>query len=97
MAKSLGMIHTVNQLMTPDGQDQIWTLDLSTLLSRQLQQQVRQGNYFKCVGIDMSLQGLDQDGDTTGGGQVSGTIRYWAPTKGRCAAYRSAFQTVMSR
>ena len=69
--KGLGMIHTVNALMTPDRQDQIWTVDLSTKLSRQLQYQVRQGNYFKVVGIDMSLQGLADDGTTTGGGQVS--------------------------
>ena len=95
--KGLGMIHTVNQLMNCDRQDQIWTVDLSTQLSRQLQHQVRQGNYFKVVGIDMSLQGLDDTTDeTTGGGQVSGTIRYWNPTRGRCAAYRTAFQTVMS-
>ena len=94
--KGLGMIHTVNALMTPDRQDQIWTVDLSTKLSRQLQYQVRQGNYFKIVGIDMSLQGLADDGTTTGGGQVSGTIRYWAPTRGRCAAYRGAFNSTMS-
>ena len=95
--KGLGMIHTVNSLMNVDRQDQIWTTDLSTKLSKQLQYQVRQGNYFKIVGIDMSLQGLNADGvTTTGGGQVSGTIRYWAPTRGRCAAYRSAFQSTMS-
>ena len=93
--KGLGMIHTVNQLMNCDRQDQIWTVDLSTQLSRQLQHQIRQGNYFKVVGIDMSLQGLDDNEDTTGGGQVSGTIRYFNPTKGRCTAYRGAFSSTM--
>ena len=96
MPKSLGMIHTINQTMKPTRQGDIFTVDLSSLLSRQLQHMVRQGNYFKTVGIDMAMTGFDTgDNDTVDGGQISGRIRYFAPTRGRCNAYRNAFQVVM--
>ena len=32
--------------------------------------------------------------DRVGGGQVTGEIRYYAPTKGRCEAFRNAFKTM---
>jgi hypothetical protein len=51
---------------------------------------VRAGTYHKVVGIDMTL---DTQG-TLGGGQVSGSILYYAPTHGRCSAYRAAFKSM---
>ncbi len=92
-AKELGMIHTVNfEIPTgPSGfPTTVGMLDTSGSLSKQLQRNVRQGNYFKVVGIDI---GVDTTG-TTGGGQISGELRYFAPTRGRCAAYRGAFKAM---
>ncbi len=93
-AKELGMIHTANfEIPTGDG-DQATTIigscDVSGVLTNQLQRMIRQGNYFKVVGIDI---GIDTTG-TVGGGQISGELRYMAPTRGRCAAYRSAFKAM---
>ncbi len=93
-AKELGMIHTANfELQTgPVGAIPgiIGTCDVSGVLTAQLQRQIRQGNFFKVCGIDI---GIDTTG-TTGGGQISGELRYLAPTRGRCAAYRSAFKAM---
>jgi hypothetical protein len=94
MAKELGQIHTVNYRVSGISADSdIAILDLSGELSKQLQHQIRQGNYFKVVGIDMTItdQGL---GD--GGGQASGFLEYWSPTRGRCKAYRDAFAAMRS-
>ncbi len=88
MPKSLGQIHTVNfemEVVSSGTKDQ---LDLSGELSKQLQHHVRQGNYFKIVGIDMNVTEL---GGNEGGGQVTGFLDYYNPTRGRCEAYRSAF------
>lgn len=63
-------------------------LDLSAELSAQLQHHVRQGNYFKVVGIDATITDFGGDDD---GGQLTGYLEYYSPTRGRCAAYRSAF------
>ena len=52
---------------------------------------VRQGNYFKIAGIDIGLQ---PTGDNVAYASVSGVLRYFAPTKGRCAAYRGAFKAM---
>lgn len=94
MAKSLGQIHTVNVRetgITNTGSPQnLMYIDLPGQLTQQLQTMVRAGTYHKVVGIDMSL---DTTG-TLGGGQVSGFIRYYAPTKGRCEAFRSAFKAM---
>lgn len=88
MAKSLGQIHTVNfETEITDASD-VDQLDLSGELSKQLQHQVRQGNYFKIVGIDMNVTEL---GGSGGGAQVSGFLDYYNPTRGRCEAYRGAF------
>ncbi len=93
MPKELGQIHTVNFYNVIDDDipaSLIVNYDIPGELCSQLSQMVRQGNYFKLVGIDMNLTAVG----TTGGGQVSGYIRYFSPTKGRCAAYRSAFDAM---
>jgi len=88
MAKSLGQIHTVNHEMKVESDSDLGLVDLSGLLTSQLQHQVRQGNYFKVVGIDMNVTDV---GSGDNGGQVSGFLNYYAPTRGRCEAYRAAF------
>ncbi len=90
--KELGMIHTLNYTINPSDNDQKALLDLSGLLSAQLQHQVRQGNYFKLTGLDITLS--DFDASVVGGGQISGRIEYWSPTRGRCKAYRTAFASM---
>ncbi len=88
MAKELGQIHTVNyfgEITTAPGRRV--NLDLPGELTTQLERMVRAGNYFKVTGIDMSLISSTE----LGGGQLSGCVRYYAPTKGRCAAFREAF------
>lgn len=88
--KDLGMIHTVNHFTEINASGDIANIDLSGELTNQLERLVRQGNFYKVCGIDMTLttQG------TIGGGQLSGYIRYYAPTRGRCMAYREAYQTM---
>ncbi len=88
MPKSLGQIHTVNQNVIVSNTSQLGLIDLSGELSKQLQHHVRQGNYFKVVGIDMRLT---ENGGNQGGGQVTGFLDYYNPTRGRCEAYRGAF------
>lgn len=90
MAKSLGQIHTVNyEINALDEDTDMDILDLSGELSKQLQHHVRQGNYFKVVGIDMNVSDYVTTGDA--GGQITGFLDYFIPTRGRCEAYRSAF------
>ncbi len=91
MPKSLGQLHTANFTRTVASSGTILQCDLPGALTEQLQEMVRCGNYFKVVGIDMSLT---TDG-TTGGGQVSGFIRYYAPTRGRCNAFKGAFKAMV--
>ncbi|AXH78934.1 MAG: hypothetical protein [Circular genetic element sp.] len=89
MAKSLGMIHTVNVDHTNVTSATInKPIDLPGELSRQLQRTIRAGTYHKLVGIDMSLDAVG----LLGGGQITGHFRYFAPTKGRCEAFRGAFE-----
>ncbi len=90
MSEKLGQIHAANFYSLVNASDKVHNLDVSGELTKQLETQVRQGNFFKVVGIDMSLT---TEG-TVGGGQVSGFLRYFAPTKGRCAAYRGAFDAM---
>ena len=90
MAKELGQIHTVNDSFTISAPGDVSDIDLPGQLSYQLQRTVRQGNFFKIVGIDATL---DLQGAATGG-QVTGWLRYYAPTKGRCDAYRGAFKAM---
>lgn len=94
MAKSLGQIHTVNGTHTYSvaaGAGTKNLIDLAGELSAQLQTMVRQGQYFKVVGIDMTVE---EQGGSGGGGQVSGELRYYAPTRGRCEAYKNAYHAV---
>ncbi len=90
--KSLGMIHTANfsPAITTANVGTSVNLDPASVLTQQLQRMVRHGNFFKVVGIDI---GVDTIG-TVGGGQISGELRYFAPTKGRCAAFRAAFKAM---
>ncbi len=92
-AKELGMIHSVNfaRTLTNSTSNNDYTLlDLPGQLSEQLQRLIRQGQYFKIAGIDMGLQPV---GAMTSA-SVTGILRYYAPTKGRCAAYRQAFKAM---
>ena len=97
MAKELGQIHSVNQAFTfahaatPLVAGEI---DIPFELSSQLQRTIRQGCMYKIVGIDMTVS---EFGGATGGGQVNGFLRYYAPTKGRCEAYRSAFDAMRAQ
>lgn len=95
-AKELGMIHTVkdNSSITlgDQGLDGTRRIDLAGLLTTKLEELVRQGNYFKLVGIDIAVTP-----NVTGpadGASVSGYFRYYTPTKGRCAAFRHAFKAM---
>ena len=91
MSKELGMIHTVNSNFVVDTNSAttvVGNIDLARQLTKQLERMCRQGNYYKVVGVDMVLDTVG----TVGGGQISGHLRYYAPTRGRCAAYRQAFR-----
>lgn len=91
MAKSLGQIHTVNLIRTNvTSTADRYRVDLSGELTKQLQRQIRQGQYYKLVGLDMSIQ----TNAPSAGGKISGFFRYYAPTMGRCAAYRAAFKAM---
>ena len=95
MAKSLGQIHTCNFEVQPvDGDGEKWLLDTAGVLSNQLNHMVRQGNYMKVVGIDMTVS--EFGGVADAGGQISGFLNYYAPTRGRCEAFKSAFAAVRS-
>lgn len=101
-AKGLGQIHTVNQnleLPLSVAVNNPWLVDLSQELSTQLERNIRQGQYYKIVGIDMTLDTpeLDPGGDESSKGTVKGRLRYFAPTRGRCAAYRLAFKQMMEQ
>ena len=92
-AKELGMIHSVNFSSTlTDALTETRILDVSGQLTQQLQRMVRQGNMFKVVGIDIGLQSLIAG--TAVSGSVAGVLRYYAPTRGRCAAYRAGFKAM---
>lgn len=91
MAKSLGQIHTVNLIRTNvTAATDRFRVDLSGELTKQLQRQIRQGQYYKLVGLDMSIQ----TNAPAAGGKISGFFRYYAPTMGRCSAYRAAFKAM---
>ena len=93
MPKSLGQIHTVNysqDITNTNAPQNAINVDLPGQLSEQLQTIIRAGTYHKCVGIDMTLDTVG----TVGGGQITGFIRYYAPTKGRCEAFRGAFMAM---
>ncbi len=91
MAKSLGQIHTVNFAIDDVQSGDRYILDLAGSLWEQLEHRVRQGNYFKIVGIDMDIQ----DASEVESSVVDGRLFYYSPTRGRCAAYRAAFKAMM--
>ncbi len=90
MPKSLGQIHTVNHQATVTASGDTFNVDLAGELTKQLETMVRQGNSFKLVGLDMNLTAQG----TIGGGQLSGWLRYYVPTRGRVLAYRNAFKAM---
>ena len=94
-SKELGQIHVVNKTLPfVTGVAPPYTLgdiDVPGELTEQLQRMIRAGNYFKTVGIDMSLYFA---GDSNESAVVSGYIRYYAPTRGRCEAFRGAFKAM---
>lgn len=98
MAKELGQIHTINQRFAVDPTATplvAGEIDIPFELSSQLQRTIRQGCFYKVVGIDMTVTELG--GVNNAGGQVSGFLRYFAPTKGRCEAYRQAFAAMRTQ
>ena len=91
-AKELGMLHTVNfKQRLSDGDSIVLNNDLCGQLTEQLQRMVRQGQYLKVTGIDI---GLRPYASSPINGVVTGVLRYFAPTKGRCEAYRGAFKAM---
>ncbi len=94
-AKELGMLHSVNFSQSiANGSTEIFNHDLSGQLTEQLQRMVRQGQYFKVAGIDIGLTVAPTSATTGLAATVSGKLRYYAPTRGRCEAYRDAFKTM---
>ncbi len=93
-AKELGQIHMVNYSQDVTTSDtyprNLINVDLPGQLTEQLQTMVRAGTYHKVVGLDMTIDTVG----TLGGGQLTGYIRYYAPTRGRCAAFRGAFKAM---
>lgn len=93
MAKELGQIHSVSYTnnITPAMSGGVpRRYDLAERLCDKLQRMVRQGNYFKLVGIDISMEpNVIGPGN---GGSITGSFRYYSPTKGRCSAFRHAFK-----
>ena len=95
MAKSLGQIHNVNFRAGPfSAINQKYNLDLAGELTDQLQRMVRAGTFHKLVGIDMTAEFTNSSGVPAQGATVSGRIRYFTPTRGRCEAFRGAFRSM---
>lgn len=93
MAKSLGQIHNVNESAGPfTAVGEKYNVDLPGRLTEQLQRMVRAGTFHKLVGLDLTVN--PSGVGPTQGGQISGRIRYFLPTKGRCAAFRGAFKSM---
>jgi len=103
MAKSLGQIHSVSYNMeiadaATVGVSNALLCDLSQSLSTQLQRNIRQGQYYKLVGIDAVIQSPETTVLLAGTeGFVKGRFRYFLPTQGRCEAYRTAFRQMMEQ
>lgn len=94
-AKELGMLHSVNfaQNLT-DGASEIYNHDIAGQLTEQLQRMCRQGQFYKIAGIDIGIQVSSASSTASLAASVSGNLRYFAPTRGRCAAYRGAFKAM---
>ncbi len=94
-AKELGMLHSVNFSQSiANGSTEIFNHDLSGQLTEQLQRMVRQGQYFKVAGIDIGMIVAPSSSGGNLAATVAGKLRYYAPTRGRCEAYRDAFKTM---
>ena len=92
MPKSLGQIHTVNYEFLQPATDQQFLIDLPGQLTEQLQHMVRMMTSVKLVGMDFSiLPVLNADPVEVA---ISGTVEYYAPTAGRVAALKGAYQSV---
>lgn len=92
MPKSLGMIHSVNVTETVSNVGDKILIDLPGQLTNQLQRMVRAGQYFKVVGIDIGLTDVAGPASTI---MVEGSLKYYAPTVGRCNALKNAYKAVM--
>lgn len=94
-SKELGMLHSVNfsQNLT-DGTSETYNHDIAGQLTEQLQRMIRQGQYFKIAGIDMGLSVAGSSLTDNLAATVTGNLRYYAPTRGRCEAYRGAFKAM---
>ncbi len=94
-SKELGMLHSVNfsQNLT-DGTSETYNHDIAGQFTEQLQRMIRQGNYFKIAGIDMGLSVAGSSLTDNLAATVTGNLRYYAPTRGRCEAYRGAFKAM---
>ncbi len=94
-SKELGMLHSVNFSQNlEDGDSDTYIHDLSGQLTEQLQRMIRQGQYYKIAGIDIGLSVAGSSATENMAATVAGKLRYYAPTRGRCAAYRDAFKTM---
>ncbi len=94
-AKELGMLHSVNFSQNIENDStEIFNHDLAGQLTEQLQRMVRQGQYFKVAGIDIGMRPGANSTTTNLAATVAGKLRYYAPTRGRCEAYRDAFKTM---
>ncbi len=92
-SKELGMLHSVNfSHDLADGDSLVYNHDLAGQLTEQLQRMCRQGQFFKIAGIDIGLQ--PKLSSSPNSGTVTGRLKYYAPTRGRCAAYRAAFKAM---
>ncbi len=92
-AKELGMLHSVNfSVDLQNGDSAVYHHDLSGQLTEQLQRMVRQGQYYKIAGIDVGL--APKLSSVAASGTVTGRLKYYQPTRGRCAAYRAAFKAM---
>lgn len=94
MAKSLGQIHTVNDTVTGIYTvNQKYNIDIPGKLTEQLQRMVRAGTFHKLVGMNITCK-PSGPGGLGDGCQIRGRIRYFVPTRGRCAAFRGAFKSM---
>ncbi len=86
MAKSLGQIHTVNYKLNNVAVGDLGLIDLPGRLSTQLQHRVRMMSTFKITGIDCAIV------SDSGASAISASLQYYAPTRGRVAALKEAWQ-----
>jgi len=99
MPKSLGQIHTTSfnyeGLTTAITDDNAFLADSSAALSTQFNRNIRMMQSYKWVGADLVVQlpeNMNPFGSESTEVSVKGRMRYFAPTKGRCNALRTAYQ-----